>query len=725
MFSATAAFPLPKYNQPAAMNQLLGNVQRRLGALGLYPRSGLARFTAWVVGLYLVSELLALIIPASSKWSGIFRGWASFFEFVAILCGTFLLLRWIRRKLLWRLRNRLIVTYVFIGVIPVVLILLMAGIAGYILGNQLTTMLVNKDLLAEVGSLNTLNSTVSLEIASAIAKKTSGPLHLSSLAPEGPTQYFPQWTIAAWLNGKGIQLAGANSPKAELADRTRDASGVVAFDRNFLIRSFRSTRIPQGDLEVVLVVPISPELLLRAVPDLGLVTLYSVQQTESGGVTVKFHDESGGQDKNYKPLPAVSAGIVPPQQYRLDRLLQFGSVFRTINWTKGEKSPALVQVTTRPSVLNQRIFTDLGEVGSAVLILLTAVAIAFGVIELIALVVGVRLTRTITGSIGALYRATQHINRGDLAHRIRVQSNDQLASLEKSFNSMSESLARLLQEQKEKQRLENELAIAQEVQAQLFPRDPKRLNSLELHGICKPARTVSGDYYDFVALGEERLGIAVGDISGKGISAALLMATIHSAVRVFELGAMPERGQLVAAGAAAIASAANAQASARWSVATEQAASPAEVLCLLNRHLYNSTPPEKYATLFLGIFDGETHRFVYSNGGHLPPLIIQDDGEVRRLEAGGLVVGLFPEIVLEQEEVKLSPGDIFVAFSDGVTEPENEFGEFGEERLLDLVRSNRHLSLDRISDIVITAVQDWIGENEQPDDVTLVLARVC
>ena len=130
---------------------------------------------------------------------------------------------------------------------------------------------------------------------------------------------------------------------------------------------------------------------------------------------------------------------------------------------------------------------------------------------------------------------------------------------------------------------------------------------------------------------------------------------------------------------------------------------------LLNRHLYNSTAPEKYATLFLGIFDGITRKFIYSNGGHLPPFVIHDSGAARKLETGGLVVGLFPEIVLEEEEVSLSKGDMFVAFSDGVTEPENEFGEFGEERLLDLVRSNRHLSLERISEIVIAAVQDWIA----------------
>jgi sigma-B regulation protein RsbU (phosphoserine phosphatase) len=152
--------------------------------------------------------------------------------------------------------------------------------------------------------------------------------------------------------------------------------------------------------------------------------------------------------------------------------------------------------------------------------------------------------------------------------------------------------------------------------------------------------------------------------------------------------------------------------------------SPADVLMLLNRHVYHSTPPEKYATLFLGIYDGDSHTFNYSNGGHLPPFVIHDSGETRKLETGGLVIGLFPEIVLEEEQVQLDRGDMFVAFSDGVTEPENDFGEFGEDRLLELVRSNRHLSLERISEIVIGAVQDWIGEKEQPDDITLVLARV-
>jgi sigma-B regulation protein RsbU (phosphoserine phosphatase) len=147
------------------------------------------------------------------------------------------------------------------------------------------------------------------------------------------------------------------------------------------------------------------------------------------------------------------------------------------------------------------------------------------------------------------------------------------------------------------------------------------------------------------------------------------------------------------------------------------------MLWLLNRHLFQSTQPEKYATLFLGFYDDHKHRLTYSNAGHLPPIVVATDGTVRRLGTGGTVVGLFPDCDYEEETVELYPGDIFIAFSDGITEPENEFGEFGEDRLVETVGAHRQQPLERITEHVISAVQDWIGSTEQPDDITLVLAR--
>jgi len=346
-----------------------------------------------------------------------------------------------------------------------------------------------------------------------------------------------------------------------------------------------------------------------------------------------------------------------------------------------------------------------------------AVGIFFAVIELVALITGSRLTRTVTRTVAQLYDATQHVNRGDFSHRVPVQSTDQLAELALSFNSMTASIERLIVEQKEKQRLENELMIAQEVQAQLFPRQVRELESLEVHGFCRPARTVSGDYYDFLTASSHKLILAVGDISGKGISAALLMATIHSAVRAYSVESLPQMREPVAVGAVA----GSGRVMVTWPEGVE--VSPSALLSLLNHQLYESTPPEKYATLFLGIYDGRTHQLNYSNGGHLPPLLIGEDGSLRRLEAGGTVVGLFDNMSYDEGSVEMHPGEIFVAYSDGITEPENDFGEFGEERLIDLVRKNRRLPLEQISQVVTTAVDDWIGDNEQPDDVTLVLAR--
>jgi len=251
----------------------------------------------------------------------------------------------------------------------------------------------------------------------------------------------------------------------------------------------------------------------------------------------------------------------------------------------------------------------------------------------------------------------------------------------------------------------------------LFPRQVSELESLEVHGFCRPARTVSGDYYDFLTASSHKLILAVGDISGKGISAALLMATIHSAVRAYSVESLPQMREPVAVGAVT----GSGRIMATWPEGVE--VSPGALLALLNHQLYESTPPEKYATLFLGLYDGLSHHLTYSNGGHLPPILIGENGAIRKLESGGTVIGLFDNMTYDEGSVEMKPGEIFLAYSDGVTEPENDFGEFGEERLIDLVRENRHLPLAQISQSVTLAVDDWIGDKEQPDDVTLVLAR--
>jgi len=442
-------------------------------------------------------------------------------------------------------------------------------------------------------------------------------------------------------------------------------------------------------------------------------------QTDKNGIVFREKNAGGAQGDEQILPPTFSVGAVSAPTDVADREITFGTPLSVVDWKSGENAMAgaLVKVRTRPSILYTHLFAALGDIATGVEYILLAILIFFAVIEIVALIIGTRMTKTVTGAVAQLYDATRNVDRGDFSHRIPVKSADQLAQLSLSFNSMTESIEKLILEQKEKQRLEGELAIAQEVQAQLFPRQVSELESLEVHGFCRPARTVSGDYYDFLTASSHKLILAVGDISGKGISAALLMATIHSAVRAYSVESLPQMREPVAVGAVAGAG----RMMAAWPEGIE--VSPGALLGLLNHQLYESTPPEKYATLFLGIYDGRSHRLTYSNGGHLPPILIGTDGAVRRLEAGGTVIGLFDNMTYDEGCVEMHPGEIFLAYSDGVTEPENEFGEFGEERLIDLVSANRRLPLVQISQTVTAAVDDWIGDHEQPDDITLVLAR--
>jgi sigma-B regulation protein RsbU (phosphoserine phosphatase) len=196
------------------------------------------------------------------------------------------------------------------------------------------------------------------------------------------------------------------------------------------------------------------------------------------------------------------------------------------------------------------------------------------------------------------------------------------------------------------------------------------------------------------------------------------MATLHSAVRAYRLA-----GEDLVYSQSAIA----ALTASREDLAGDSGKlfeSPGRILSLLNRHLYRSTQPEKYATLFLAHYDVATAQLTYSNAGHLPPLVLNRAGKVvRRLDRGGTVVGLMDGMRYEEARFKMNSGDILVAYSDGITEPENDFGEFGEARLMEIVARYRDQPLQVISAQVLLALDAWIGADEQPDDITLVLAR--
>jgi sigma-B regulation protein RsbU (phosphoserine phosphatase) len=676
---------------------------------GLWPQGWIARGACYslglAVGLFVLQMVLNLFAPA---WAGSIGGWVKFLVFDAALLFSIVAFRWLKRRILWRLRNRLIVTYVFIGVLPTVLLVAMALITLYGFAGQFAIFEVTSEINSQLRRMEAVNAAVGNELAARLERgDNSGAESLAGLRKRDAS--WRRRRMYAWYGGKPLSLSDeAQGPplsqptflRGELRNLVRDRDG---------LHLRVATEIPIGSKKLVVITsePFDKELVGRIAADMGEITLSeSVVRKGESGVSANVH-------------PAFTVGALPPAAGNTDWEVAFFAPLAVLDWETGANAQdgAVIRVYTRPSVLYAHLFATWGEFVRGVEYILLAILIFFTVIVLIALIIGTRMTRTVTGAVAQLYDATRSVDRGDFSHRIPVKSTDQLAQLSLSFNSMTESIEKLIQEQKEKQRLEGELAIAQEVQAQLFPRQATELESLEVHGFCRPARTVSGDYYDFLTASSHKLILAVGDISGKGISAALLMATIHSAVRAYSVESLPQMREPVGAGALAGA----ARVMAAWPEGIE--ISPGALLGLLNHQLYESTPPEKYATLFLAVYDGRLHRLTYSNGGHLPPLLIAQDGGVRRLEAGGTVVGLFDNMTYDEDSVDMHPGEIFLAYSDGVSEPENEFGEFGEERLIDLVRENRRLPLLQISQTVTQAVDDWIGDQEQPDDITLVLAR--
>lgn len=657
--------------------------------------------------------------------------------------------RWMRWKLLWKLRNRLFVTYLLIGVTPIVLFGILAGIASYVLFGQFAnfaaTSEINTELVELASNTQTLAMNFQSELTASIAH--AGRNHaavLPAAIPPGAAKIVntPALQVSVYLDGKlqpldlppGRALNLGTMPPSWMPDSFR---GLVVSGNHVYFCAMRRVQVGDRNLLVLTGQHLDPQFLSRIVSGLGRMTLmptnmrgrnkiphkaYSSQQSASAPNTSGSAEDSAAQDYNFEPLfngsgqavGEVSGGTLPKAANIFDLAINFPTTLDARSFESGQKTHLIAIATSRPSLVYQRLFQQSVGFGVGVRVALILTAVVFAILELLAIFLASRLSRTITRSVSDLYHATGEVDQGRLNYRIPVSRRDQLAALSRSFNTMSESLSRLMDEQKEKERLQGELAIAQEVQSNLFPACDVRLGELELHGVCRPARTVSGDYYDFLVLDDDALFLALGDISGKGISAALLMAGLHSAVRAYRFAGE----EAFAAAPVGAFSSGN-----RQELPPDMFRSPGNLMRMLNQHLYRSTQPEKYATLFLAHYEARDCTLRYSNGGQLPPLILRGDGSILRLDRGGTAVGLLDNMEYEEGVVVMGPGDMLIAYSDGVTEPENEFGDFGEARMVDIVRRNRHLPLEEITDRVMQALQDWIGADEQPDDITIVLAR--
>ena len=267
-----------------------------------------------------------------------------------------------------------------------------------------------------------------------------------------------------------------------------------------------------------------------------------------------------------------------------------------------------------------------------------------------------------------------------------------LVSFDEVTHAMEEERRTAAKRAEAERRVAQELEIAQQVQARLFPQELPPLRTLDYAGTCQQARQVGGDYYDFLATGRERLCLIIGDVAGKGIAAALLMANLQANLR------------------------------SQCAIAVDE---PASLMQSVNRLFCENTPENAYATFFFSEYNDQTGRLRYANCGHLPALLVRSSGNVERLESTATILGRFPQWECSIGETSLFVGDTLALYTDGVTEafgPDGE--EFGEQRLLDCLRLHR----DSPSHLLVSAVIDEVrrySPHEQQDDITLIVAKCC
>lgn len=603
--------------------------------------------------------------------------------------------RWVGRKALWRVRHRMVAVFFFVGALPLALGVLLVTVGMLLAFGSLSGYVFSAPFTDLAGRMRATTEALSWQLQSSPAAQWARILNRFQAAAE---RMYPGAQFRLDLDGVRLE-----SPEGAL----NYSVPPEIVDSTTLIRKGESpfmlarTVVGDGPGEVVMAVPITPDLARSMVPGLGIV----VFERESPSPPANEQAIDQGEDESRLARlreATVSRRVadLPPPRNFVDWVISWPVQVPVFDVDDGRTQQVLFWLQTRPSVLWAAIFVQQANPASRAFLIVGSVlaAAAFAFSVFVSVFIAASLTRTLTRAVHDLQIGTTHVNQGDFSYRIPVSGSDQVSDLARSFNSMTASIERLIEDSKRRQHLEAELEIAREVQAKLFPGQRPDLEGLEVLGVCRPAESVSGDFFDYVRLDSNSLAVSFGDVSGKGISAALVMASLHSIVRTQLALLAPDQPDGFRDAAARVVGGAN-------------------------RQLVADTTPEKYSTLFFGAYDARTATLAYSNAGHLPPLLVRN-GEIVPLDVNGMVVGIFPDASYTASSLTLRRGDMLVAFTDGVTEPENQTGaEYGEERLRETLRGTGGLSASEVIDRVMNDVLAWTGESALQDDMTMLVVR--
>jgi phosphoserine phosphatase RsbU/P len=623
-----------------------------------------------------------------------------------------------RRRFLWRVRRRLIVSYIFIGVVPALLLiafflfggtLMFFNVSGYLFKTGVDDIVDEARVAAQAAAdeiarnqgMRAVHDVLERRFENNQARYPGLSLVFVPRMPsdaKGPTAIGPvtagEWqhmdppeTFPAWVSAGGFGGLLAYVP-ADAKDEVHLVVRAIGFPTG---------RDPRYG--VIVDIPVDEQVLEQLHQSTGI---------EPGAVTLV-------REQNTPVQPIL--GRLRSEDAPSMRQIQTGSSSKWLlkwlvfldftDWDTGRTGRVSMSIRVglrdiyqRISSAQSRIYT--WTIGELTLLVLGFIAVLFLIIEFAAFVMGLTLARSITRSIHALFHGTERVRFGDFAHRIEVRDRDQLGELAESFNAMTANIEDLLQQAQEKRRLEEELRIAREIQMSLLPRGAMQMSGLAITALCVPAREVGGDYYDFFRLGEKRIGVLIADVAGKGTSAALYMAELKGLVLSL----------------------------------SKICHSPRQLLIEVNSILSDNLDSRSFITMTYAVFDLEQHTLTYARAGHTPLIHLPSTNGTRRkariLTPNGMVVGLrlegfdaHFEALLEELSIPLIVGDVFVLFTDGITEAMNaESDLFGDDRLTDLIEEHGDLSSEELRERILREVDAFVGDADPHDDMTMILLKV-
>ena len=719
-----------------------------------------------------------------------------------VLYYGFKALRWLKGRLLWRVRWRLAVTYLFIGLTPIVLLTVLGLL--FAVSTSVEGMVRLVTLQVRQTEMETLDNARLLADAFNALPPNTDDARVNAWLDERTVLLqasLPGARVAVWRERGGVDVAvAARTESAQFAsepsgedmrgvgnDRTplgaplpewtlghlkqQQEWGGITFvppsdAKEFFgspsIRALVRRETREQSVALLLVVPFSRALLRQYTAHAGA-RVHPFFQGRAGdifpaedsinitgnGEGANAHIRTEATDSAQQPdAPRAIAGDDATVEREKSRSAfptdrdQFGeplgSSFSPVtldvaNWLNGQTSERfafMIAWTPADAIRRALGASKLGRILRTGLIF---IGVFFLALELLAVISAAWMTRAVTGTVHRLYQATEYIKRGDFSHRVRVRSHDQLGELAVAFNEMSANIQSLLQERVEHERLEREVEIAAEVQAQLFPRSIPTLATAEIAGECRAARGVAGDYYDYIEVSPELFAFALADVSGKGLSASLVMSNLQATLRA-QTTIIAERLRLAATVPATTAATATTTLTRGGDsdviempcgvTGVDTSCAVENMVESINGQLCRSTEASRFATLFLALYDDRQRTLRYTNAGHNAAILLRADGTVERLSAGGTMVGAFDWAKFEEAETTLESGDLLIIFSDGLSEAQNASGEeYGEKPLVQFVADRRDLSADEMRRAVFDEIDTWSGAEERGDDQTLVIVR--